>query len=296
MSWFTKVKKPLEKLAGKGEAPTKSIPAGLWRKCDSCKEIVYNSELERNFNICPKCGHHHRISGKKRVELLIDEGTFVQKDANLHSNDPLKFKDSKKYKDRLAVSFKKTGNRDSVVAGSGKINGRPVEIASMDFEFMGGSMGSVAGELITRAIERGAANKAPVIVVSCSGGARMQEGMLSLAQMAKTSAALAALAEKGVPFISVLADPTSGGVTASFAMLGDVIIAEPKALICFAGPRVIAQTIRETLPEGFQRSEFLLEHGFVDMVVHRHDMKDTLARLLDSMCAGLEKRGLYTAE
>lgn len=288
MSWFTRVKKPLAAIKGLADKK-KGIPAGLWRKCDKCKEIVYNNELERNFNVCPKCNQHHRLSARKRIELLIDDGSFVEKDASLHSLDPLKFKDSKKYKDRLLSSQKKTGVKDSVISGWGLMNGRAVEIAAMEFDFMGGSMGSVAGEKITKAMERGAANRRPVIVVSCSGGARMQEGTLSLLQMAKTSAAAGLLAEKKIPYISILADPTSGGVTASFAMLGDVIIAEPGALICFAGPRVIAQTIRETLPEGFQRSEFLLDHGFVDMVVHRAQLKTTVSNLLDFMCHGLER-------
>ncbi|MBI5814166.1 MAG: acetyl-CoA carboxylase carboxyltransferase subunit beta [Nitrospinae bacterium] len=284
MSWFTRVKKPLEKIARKG-----GVPGGLWRKCDGCKEIIYNTEFERNFNVCPKCDYHHRLGARRRISLLLDEGSFVEKDTNLHSSDPLRFRDSKKYKDRLLASQKKTGGKDSVVSGSGLMSGRGVEIASMEFEFMGGSMGAVAGEKITRTMERGLANNRPVIVVSCSGGARMQEGILSLMQMAKTSAAAGMLAEKKIPFISVLADPTSGGVTASFAMLGDIIIAEPGALICFAGPRVIAQTIKETLPEGFQRAEFLLDHGFVDMVVHRYELKAAISGLLDYMKPG----GIY---
>ncbi len=287
MSWFTKVKKPLEAIKELRDKK-KDIPAGLWRKCDRCKEIVYNNELERNFNVCPKCDQHHRLPARRRIELLIDDGTFVEKDAGLHSLDPLKFKDSKKYKDRLVSSQKKTGLKDAIVTGWGLMNGRAVDIAAMEFDFMGGSMGSVVGEKITRAMERGAANRRPVIVVSCSGGARMQEGTISLMQMAKTSAAAGLLAEKKIPYISVLSDPTSGGVTASFAMLGDVIIAEPGALICFAGPRVIAQTIRETLPDGFQRAEFLLEHGFVDMVAHRLELKNSISRLLDYMCHGLD--------
>lgn len=287
MSWFTKAKKPLEAIKELRDKK-RDIPAGLWRKCDRCKEIVYNTELERNFNVCPKCDQHHRLSARRRIELLIDDGTFVEKDAALHSLDPLKFKDSKKYRDRLVSSQKKTGLKDAIISGWGLMNGRAVDIAAMDFEFMGGSMGSVVGEKITRAMERGAANRRPVIVVACSGGARMQEGTLSLMQMAKTSSAAGLLAEKKIPFISVLADPTSGGVTASFAMLGDVIIAEPGALICFAGPRVIAQTIRETLPEGFQRAEFLLEHGFVDMVAHRLELKASITRLLGYMCHGLD--------
>jgi len=223
-----------------------------------------------------------------RVAMLTDEGSFTEEDVALVTNDPLKFKDSKKYKDRVSSAQKKTGLRDGLVGGSGLMEGRPVEICAMEFDFMGGSMGSVVGEKITRTIERGIERRRPVIIVSCSGGARMQEGIFSLMQMAKTSAALAELSEAGLPYISVLADPVSGGVTASFAMLGDVIIAEPGALICFAGPRVIAQTIQESLPEGFQRAEFLLERGFVDMVVHRFKLKETIAKLLEFMCGKCE--------
>ncbi len=281
MSWFTKVKTPLEKIA------FKKIPEGVWRKCNGCKEIVYNNEFERNFNVCPKCGHHHRLSAKKRIELLIDDETFEEHDASLSNTDPLKFRDSKKYKDRANASYKKTGLNDSIISGCGLLDGRPIEIAALDFDFMGGSMGSVVGEKITRTIERAIKKDSPVVIVSCSGGARMQEGIFSLMQMVKTSSALAELAEKKLPYISVLADPVSGGVTASYAMLGDVIIAEPGALICFAGPRVIAQTIRETLPEGFQRAEFLLDHGFLDMVVQRGKMKATIATLLDYMMPGV---------
>ncbi len=278
MSWFTKGKTPLDFIGVK-----KGVPAGLWKKCDSCKETLYESELNDNFGICPKCGHHHRIGAERRVALLIDEGTFTPADTDLESDDPLKFRDSKKYKDRLAAAQKSTGRKDSVVAGSGLLAGVGVEIACMDFGFMGGSMGSVAGEMITRTFERGVAKSRPVIVVSCSGGARMQEGIFSLMQMAKTSSAIGLLGEKNLPYISVLADPTTGGVTASFAMLGDVIIAEPGALICFAGPRVIQQTIKEELPPGFQRSEFLRDHGFVDMVLPRLEMKEKIALLLSYM-------------
>ncbi|VAX26177.1 Acetyl-coenzyme A carboxyl transferase beta chain [hydrothermal vent metagenome] len=277
MNWFTKVKTPLERISGK------KVPEGVWRKCDGCKEIVYNNEFLRNLNVCPKCAHHHRIPGRDRIDMLIDEGTFVEKDAGLVSTDPLKFKDSKRYKDRLSAAQKKTGTKDGIVSGSGMLEGRPVEVGAIDFNFMGGSMGSVVGEKLTLSIERATENLNPLIIVSCSGGARMQEGIYSLMQMAKTSSALAELHDREVPYISVLADPVTGGVTASFAMLGDVIIAEPGALICFAGPRVIEQTIRETLPEGFQRAEFLLEHGFVDMVVERKELKLTISKLLDYM-------------
>jgi len=276
MSWFTKVKTPLEKIAF-----TRSrVPEGVWSNCGGCKKIIYQNELIREKGVCPKCGHHHRLSAAERIALLIDDGTFVERDTDLVATDPLKFRDSKKYKDRLSAGQKTTGMKDAIIAGSGFIEGRPVEIAALDFSFMGGSMGSVVGEKITRTIERGVEHGVPVIVVSCSGGARMQEGIFSLMQMAKTSSALAELAEKNLPFISVLADPVAGGVTASYAMLGDVIIAEPGALICFAGARVIAQTIKETLPEGFQLAEFLLEHGFLDMVVHRHELKGRIATLL----------------
>lgn len=278
MSWFSRGKRGLGSLFD--GADKRVFPEGVWRKCDECKETLIAREFVANYNVCPKCGRHHRLPAHMRIELLIDEETFEECDADLVSDDPLKFRDSKKYKDRLVASQKKTGLKDSVLSGSGLMGGRSVEIAAMDFDFQGGSMGSVAGEKITRTIERGSENRNPVIVVSCSGGARMQEGILSLMQMAKTSSALGILSEKKIPFISVLADPTSGGVTASYAMLGDVIIAEPDALICFAGPRVIAQTIKETMPPGFQRSEFLLERGFVDMVTPRLELKNTIVRLL----------------
>ncbi|HJM82006.1 MAG TPA: acetyl-CoA carboxylase, carboxyltransferase subunit beta [Nitrospinota bacterium] len=279
MGWFTKVKKPLESIAFK-----KRIPEGVWCKCKGCKEIIYHNELVESFGICPKCSHHHRISASERIRLLIDDATFEEKDANVTSADPLKFRDTKKYKERLGSAQKKTGLSEGVISGSGLLESRQVEIAVMEFDFMGGSMGSAVGEKITRTIERGVEGEKPVILVSCSGGARMQEGLLSLMQMAKTSAALGVLAEKKLPYLSILSDPVSGGVTASFAMLGDVIISEPNALICFAGPRVIAQTIGETLPEGFQRAEFLLDHGFVDMVVPRLQLKLTVAQLLDFFC------------
>ncbi len=279
MSWFTKVKKPLEAIALR-----KRIPEGVWRKCESCKEIIYSIELERNFNVCSKCGHHHRISAESRIKLLIDENTFKEEDEGLVPVDPLKFRDSRKYKDRISDAQKKTGNKEAIIAGSGLIENRPVEIAAFNFDFMGGSMGSVVGEKVTRTFERALSNKRPAIVVSCSGGARMQEGLFSLMQMAKTAAAVGRLSKAGLPYISVLVDPVTGGVTASFAMLGDIIVAEPGALICFAGPRVIEQTIGKKLPEGFQRSEFLLQHGFVDIVVNRLELKSTIALLLDHMC------------
>jgi acetyl-CoA carboxylase carboxyl transferase subunit beta len=256
------------------------MPEGIWTKCKNCNEIIYTKEIERNLNVCPKCDYHFRISARERIALVLDEGSFVEMDAAMQSTDFLDFKDSKKYKERIKAALKKSGGGDAVVCGDGTIEGLPVAVAVFDFGFMGGSMGSVVGEKITRAIEKGLAELRPVIVFSSSGGARMQESILSLMQMAKTSAALARLRAAGLPFISVLTDPTTGGVTASFAMLGDINMAEPRALIGFAGPRVIEQTIRQKLPEGFQRSEYLLEHGMVDMIVRRQEMKERLAQIL----------------
>ena len=277
MAWFLRSKTPKEKLKVK----KLNIPEGLWLKCDSCKEIIYKTELDKNYRVCPKCNHHHRMSAPQRISLLIDNGSFVDIDSRITPEDPLRFRDTKRYKDRLRIYTKKTGMRDAVICGEGMLNGHKVQICAMEFGFMGGSMGSVVGEKITRAIERAASEKTPLIAISCSGGARMQEGILSLMQMAKTSVALAQLSEAKVPYISVLTDPVTGGVTASFAMLGDVIIAEPNALVGFAGPRVIEQTIKQKLPEGFQRAEFLLEHGMIDMVVHRKELKNKIGKLLD---------------
>jgi acetyl-CoA carboxylase carboxyl transferase subunit beta len=256
------------------------MPEGLWTKCKNCEEIIYSKEIERNLNVCPKCEYHFRISARERIALVIDDGTFVETDAQMTSVDFLKFKDSKKYSDRIKAAVKKSGGGDAIITGSGLMNGQEVVVAVFDFSFLGGSMGSVVGEKVTRAIELGLEKRAPVLVFSSSGGARMQESIMSLMQMAKSSAALAKLKKAGIPFISVLTDPTTGGVTASFAMLGDLNIAEPKALIGFAGPRVIEQTIRQKLPEGFQRSEYLLEHGMVDMIVPRQEMKDKLSQVL----------------
>jgi len=256
------------------------MPEGVWTKCKNCQEIIYGKEIERNLNVCPKCDYHFRISARERIALVLDEGSFVEMDSAVKSVDFLDFKDSKKYKDRIKAAVKKAGDGDAVICGSGTIDGLPAVLAVFDFSFMGGSMGSVVGEKITRAIEKGLETKTPVLVFSSSGGARMQESILSLMQMAKTSAALAKLKAAGIPFISVLTDPTTGGVTASFAMLGDINMAEPRALIGFAGPRVIEQTIRQTLPEGFQRSEYLLEHGMVDMIVSRKEMKARLSQIL----------------
>jgi len=277
MAWFKKSKAPI---SAQAEAKKVQMPEGLWTKCKNCEEIIYSKEIERNLNVCPKCDYHFRISARDRISLIIDEGTFVETDPNMTSLDFLKFKDSKKYGDRIKAALKKSGGGDAVITGSGLMNGQEVVVAVFDFGFLGGSMGSVVGEKITRAIELGLEKKAPVMVFSSSGGARMQESILSLMQMAKSSAALAKLKKAGIPFISVLTDPTTGGVTASFAMLGDLNIAEPKALIGFAGPRVIEQTIRQKLPEGFQRSEYLLEHGMVDMIVTRREMKAKLSQVL----------------
>jgi len=275
MAWFKKSKAPLAPV----EEKKVQVPEGLWTKCKNCNEIIYTKEIERNLNVCPKCDYHFRITARQRIELTLDEGTFVETDGNVQSVDFLDFKDSKKYKDRIKAAMKKS-SADAVITGHGDIEGLPVVVAVFDFGFMGGSMGSVVGEKITRGAEQALEKKIPFIVFSSSGGARMQESILSLMQMAKSSAALGRMKEAGIPFVSVLTDPTTGGVTASFAMLGDVNIAEPRALIGFAGPRVIEQTIRQKLPEGFQRSEYLLEHGMVDMIVPRSEMKQRLAQVL----------------
>jgi acetyl-CoA carboxylase carboxyl transferase subunit beta len=259
----------------------KSVPKGLWVKCEQCGESLFEQELDENLRICPGCDHHMRMPTAARMELVLDDDSFVEFDAGMQSTDPLEFHiDAKKYRDSLRKAEKKSGPADAFVAGSATIGGHAVEVGFFVFEFMGGSMGSVVGEKITRQLERALEHKRPALIFSASGGARMQEGVLSLMQMAKTSAARSRLREARVPYISVLLDPTTGGVAASFAMLGDLIIAEPHALIGFAGPRVIEQTIRQQLPKGFQRSEFLLEHGMVDMIVHRRKLKQTLARTL----------------
>ncbi len=276
MAWF-RTKKAL---TASVEKKNVKVPEGVWTKCKNCQEIIYAKEVERNLNVCPKCDYHFRIGARERIDLILDEGTFVEMDAKMRSVDFLDFKDSKKYKDRIKAAIKKAGDGDAVICGAGNLDGLPVVVAVFDFSFMGGSMGSVVGEKITRVIEAGLESNAPVLIFSSSGGARMQESIMSLMQMAKTSAALAKLKAAGIPFISVLTDPTTGGVTASFAMLGDLNVAEPRALIGFAGPRVIEQTIRQTLPEGFQRSEYLLEHGMVDMIIPRKEMKQKLSELL----------------
>jgi acetyl-CoA carboxylase carboxyl transferase subunit beta len=275
-AWFWK------KREGEEEAPRKKvqIAEGLWVKCDSCKEIVYRAEVDRAGRVCPRCKYPFRISARERIAGLLDADSFEERDAGLTSLDPLEFKDTKKYVDRVKAAKKSTGLDEAVITGLGRIGGNPVVLAVFEFGFLGGSMASVVGEKLTRAIELAIQKRAPLLIVSASGGARMQEGILSLMQMAKTSAALHRLAEERVPYISLLTDPTTGGVTASFAMLGDLVLAEPRALIGFAGPRVIAETIRQPLPEGFQRSEFLLEHGQLDMVVERRELRETLRRII----------------
>lgn len=279
MAWFKKTRKPIEAQTDK----TSRVPEGLWVKCPSCGQVIYNKELVANHQVCPKCAHHFRMSAADRLALLFDDGQWEEHDAYLRSTDPLQFTDTKPYKDRLAASIRATGRQDALVSATGLIDGIPSVVAAMEYGFIGGSMGVVVGEKITRAIEYGIAHRQPVIVVCCSGGARMMEGTLSLMQMAKVSAALGRLDRAGLPYLSVMTDPTTGGVTASFAMLGDLNIAEPKALIGFAGPRVIEQTIRQKLPEGFQRSEFLLEKGMIDIIVDRREMKATIAQALRVM-------------
>lgn len=256
------------------------IPEGLWIKCDGCKEIVYKKEIEKNLQVCPKCDYHFRISARERIELIVDEGSFREINPDITTGDPLNFRDSVPYKNRIEESMKKSDLKEAVITGEAVIDGNPYVIAVMDFSFMGGSMGSVVGEKIAKAAETALEKKVAFVSIASSGGARMQEGIFSLMQMAKVSAAVGRLKENGVPFISVLADPTFGGVSASFAMLGDIVIAEPKSLIGFAGPRVIEQTIKQQLPENFQRAEFLLEHGLIDMVVPRKEMKETLSKII----------------
>ncbi len=274
MAWFKRVRKPIE-----GAADKSRVPEGLWVKCPSCGQIIYNKDLAASLSVCTKCGHHFRLSASERLRSLFD-GEWEEHDVGLRSTDPLRFTDTKSYRQRLQTSMKSTGLRDAVISASGRVGEMDCIVAAMEYGFIGGSMGVVVGEKITRAIERALARRLPTIIVSCSGGARMMEGALSLMQMAKISAALARLDRARLPYISVLTDPTTGGVTASFAMLGDVNIAEPKALIGFAGPRVIEQTIRQKLPEGFQRSEFLLEHGMLDIVIDRRELKDVIVRVL----------------
>jgi acetyl-CoA carboxylase carboxyl transferase subunit beta len=277
MVWFKKAKKPKPIRADQRRS---TVPEGLWVKCEGCREIIYARDLDANLRVCPKCGHHHRIDARAWIALLLDDAEPRELFAELSPTDPLGFRDTKRYRDRLKSYQQSTGERDAVVVAQGHMEEIPLIVAAMEYRFMGGSMGSVVGEKVTRAAERCLEKRLPLIAVAASGGARMQEGALALMQMAKISSALARLNDARLPYISVLTDPTTGGVTASFAMLGDLNIAEPAALIAFAGPRVIEQTIRQSLPDGFQRSEFLLAHGFLDLVVPRAEMKETLARCL----------------
>jgi acetyl-CoA carboxylase carboxyl transferase subunit beta len=280
MAWF---KRESGDLDGSGEKKIRT--EGLWVKCENCRQIIWKKDLEDNMNVCPKCDKHFRIDARTRLAQLLDENQYETFDLNLESTDPLKFVDLKPYSSRLRQAQKETGLEDAIINAQGKLQGRPVIASVMEYAFIGGSMGAVVGEAIARAVERAAETRTPLIIVSASGGARMMEGVISLMQLAKISAALARLDEAKVPYISLLTDPTTGGVTASFAMLGDLNIAEPGALIGFAGPRVIEQTIRQKLPPGFQRSEFLLEHGMLDAVVHRKQLKPYIARALDFMAA-----------
>jgi len=277
MSWFEKLMPSRIRTEG---GTKRAVPEGLWSKCTACSAVLYRAELERNQDVCPKCNHHMRVYGRRRLDIFLDESPREEIASEYTPIDKLKFKDSKKYKDRLIQAQKNTSEKDALIVYKGKVKGVDVVAASFDFRFMGGSMGSVVGERFVRAANVSLAENIPLVCFSASGGARMQEALFSLMQMAKTSAVLARMAKQRIPFISVLTDPTMGGVSASFAMLGDVNIAEPKALIGFAGPRVIEQTVREKLPEGFQRSEFLLEHGAVDMIVDRRDLRDRISSLL----------------
>ena len=275
MAWFNRSKTNIQ------DNKQKEMPDGLWTKCPKCNEVIYKKELEENYFTCTKCGNHFRIGSKEYINILFDEGTFVETNTEIISDDPLEFVDSKPYSQRLEIMYKKTGLNDALTTGHGEIYGKVVSFGCMNFNFIGGSMGSVVGEKFFRAAQYSIQNRVPLIIISATGGARMQEAALSLMQMAKTSAILAELGEAGLPFISILTDPTTGGVSASFGMLGDVNIAEPEALIGFAGPRVIEQTIKRKLPAGFQRSEFLLEHGFIDLIVNRKELKDYLYKLTE---------------
>ena len=280
MAWFKKTRKPIA--SSTTDKPSR-VPEGLWIKCPGCAQLIYKKDLEESLNVCPKCAHHFRISAAERLRALFDGGEYTEHFPGLISVDPLQFTDTKPYRDRLQKTIASTGMKDAVIVATGSLDGLGVVISAMEYSFIGGSMGVVVGEKITRGLEMALDRRQPAIVISCSGGARMMEGALSLMQMAKVSAALARLDRARLPFVSVLTDPTTGGVTASFAMLGDLNIAEPKALIGFAGPRVIEQTIRQKLPDGFQRSEFLVEHGMLDLVVDRRDLKATIARALRFM-------------
>jgi acetyl-CoA carboxylase carboxyl transferase subunit beta len=276
MSWFDKLLPP--KIKSKGGK--KAVPEGLWQKCSACGAVLYSAEIDQNLNVCPKCDHHMRIGARRRLELMLDSDEYEEIGTNLKPIDILKFRDTKKYKDRLVEAGKATGEHDALVVVRGFLKKQPLVACAFEFSFMGGSMGSVVGERFVRGVERCLEETIPLVCFSASGGARMQEALISLYQMSKTSAALGHLRAKGIPYISVLTDPTMGGVSASLAMLGDIVIAEPKALIGFAGPRVIEQTVREKLPEGFQRSEFLLEHGAIDMIIDRREMRDRISTIL----------------
>lgn len=281
MSWLQKLLPPkIKRVIGTSK---KNVPEGLWSKCDACEAVLYRTDLESNAEVCPKCGYHNRISARARLDVLLDAEGRVEIGAEVQPVDPLKFKDSRRYADRIKSSQADVGETDALIVMQGSIKSVPAVVASFEFKFMGGSMGSVVGERFVRGVQAAIEQKAAFICIAASGGARMQEGLFSLMQMAKTSAALTALSRQGLPYIAVLTDPTMGGVSASFAMLGDVIIAEPQALIGFAGPRVIEQTVRETLPDGFQRAEFLVEHGAVDMIIDRREMRDKIAVLLGNL-------------
>jgi acetyl-CoA carboxylase carboxyl transferase subunit beta len=278
MAWFKRDKKSLENPTPVEERRVRT--EGMWTKCSSCRAIIWKKDLESNWNVCPKCDHHFRLGARRRLELLLDDERYLELDADLASNDPLHFSDTKAYSQRLKDAQHKLGMKDAILTAEGSIDGRPVICCSMEFGFIGGSMGAVVGEKVARAIERSIERKQPLVIVSCSGGARMMEGVVSLMQLAKVSAALARLDDARIPYISILTDPTTGGVTASYAMLGDLNIAEPGALIGFAGPRVIEDTIRQKLPEGFQTAEFLLDHGFLDAIVPRKELKPYVSQAL----------------
>lgn len=286
MSWFEKLVPSI--IRTEVVEKRTSVPEGLWNKCTSCDAILFNAELEKNFSVCPKCDHHMRISARARLNLFLDETGRQEIGANLKPNDPLKFKDSKRYKDRLGLAIKQSNESEALLVMKGTLKTRPIVAAAFDFGFMGGSMGSVVGERFVRGVKESLKLRAPFVVFTASGGARMQESLFSLFQMSKTSAALTKLADAGIPYISYMTDPTMGGVSASLAMLGDINVAEPNALIGFAGPRVIEQTVREKLPEGFQRSEFLQDHGAIDMIIDRRNMRDSIAEILAMLSAGSE--------
>lgn len=281
MSWLDKIPQKIQHVVG--NVQKRNMPEGLWSKCDACQSVLYKTDLETNSEVCPQCDHHNRISARARISFLLDQGNQVEIGANIAPVDSLKFQDSKKYTERMKEAQKTVKEMDALIVMQGAILEMPVVVAAFEFKFMGGSMGSVVGERFVRGVNAAIEHKTPFICIAASGGARMQEGLLSLMQMAKTSAALTKLSQAGLPFISILTDPTMGGVSASFAMLGDIIIAEPNALIGFAGPRVIEQTVRETLPDGFQRAEFLLEHGAIDMIIDRREMREKLHNLLSNL-------------